>query len=66
MHQPITTHQDLDDPRPSVPLAQAQLCLDCESVWAYDGSDRSCPKCAGLHSWPISNWIDRRLTDGKR
>lgn len=42
--------------RPSVPLATALLCLDCEAIYEAGGpGPDTCPRCASVQSWFIAN-----------
>lgn len=48
-------------PGGGVPLGEAVLCLDCESIRsARHGA--ACPACGSETSWPVAAW----LNDGRR
>jgi hypothetical protein len=55
----IVNWPHLAEPRISFPLAQAQVCLDCDHVFAFTGEDRHCPHCSSRSHWPLANWMNR-------
>ena len=42
--------------RPAIPLREAQLCVDCETV--YQGSE--CPSCTSTHGFAVARVIAPR------
>ena len=56
-----STRRPLESTRPirtHLPLAQAQVCLDCEEVFAGEGLP--CPSCTSKTSWPLLRWLEGR------
>ena len=42
-----------------VPLTEAALCLDCETVFKINGQ---CPACASDHIMSLARWLDRKTS----
>jgi len=41
-----------------IDLAEALICLDCESVVSWRDSYAACPACGSRQMWPLNKWIE--------
>jgi ribosomal protein L40E len=44
-------------PVQTVPLSEAQICLDCEAI--SDTRANACPACGSASLWRLEQWINK-------
>jgi hypothetical protein len=44
--------------RPTIPMDRALLCLDCESIFEAEGTQK-CPSCGSSMAWAIGRALNR-------
>jgi len=48
--------------RPTIPMDRALLCLDCESIFEAEGTQK-CPSCGSTIAWAIGRALNRSQTE---